>query len=86
MLCRCLNWKGAVPALAAILMLATGAGTGRAGSPVAQTEPTGTAWLATVRRMPKRNRHNPCQRTSSRPGRRPEPKPAGCGQPRLVSL
>ena len=28
---RCLNWKMAAPALAAFLMLATGAGTGRAG-------------------------------------------------------
>ncbi len=35
---RCLNWKLAAAVLAALLMLATGAGTGRAGSPLAETQ------------------------------------------------
>ena len=30
------------------------------------------------RLLPKRTHPNPCQRTSSRPGRRPEPQSAGC--------
>ncbi len=36
---KCLNWKMAAPVLAAIIMLATGAGTGRADLPPAKTDP-----------------------------------------------
>ena len=59
----CSNWKGAAPLLASLLILAIGADTGRAGTPLAKTDPP--------QPLPGDRRH----RLEERPG----PRSAGCG-------